>query len=237
MTGFVTKKISNKRSLGSVLKSARTKADLTIEQAEKETKICLKYLVALESGDYAALPAEAYNVGFIRTYAQLLRLNQEKILRMYREERSQMRFASPANSVNLAPRRMSNWHFLITPRVLGIIALLVVFGSLTGYAVKQLSDFSKIPPISLLSPLEFTSNKDTVTLAGKTVAGASLLMNNEPILVAPDGSFSQAVQLSPGVNNVVIQSTSRAQKRSQIAVKVLYDQQGVANLPQSVTKE
>lgn len=237
MTGFVTKKISNKRSLGSVLKAARSKANLTIEQAEKETKICLKYLVALESGDYAALPAEAYNVGFVRTYAQFLKLNQEKVLRMYREERSQTRFTPGDKSVHLAPRRMSDWHFLITPRTIGIMAVLVVFGALASYVFVQLSAFSQPPSITLNTPTEFTSNKDTVTIAGKTAPGASLSMNNQSIVVGQDGSFSQNIQLSPGVNSVIIQSTSTAQKQSQVAVKVLYDQQGVANLPQSVTKE
>lgn len=237
MTGFVTKKISRSRSLGSILKAARTKANYTLEQAEKETKICLKYLVALEEGNYTALPAEAYNVGFVRTYAQFLRLNQEKILRMYREERSNTHFSPSDRAVTLAPRKMSDWHFLVTPRLLGIAVLLVVFGSLASYVFIQLRSFAQPPAITMNVPTQFTSNKDTVTLSGKTVPGASLTMNNESVAVAADGSFTQTVQLSPGVNNVVVQATSRAQKQSQVGVEVLYDQQGVANLPASVTKD
>jgi cytoskeleton protein RodZ len=80
MTGFVTKKISHRtRTLGSVLKSARAKAEVTLEQVEAQTRIAAKYLRALEEGRYEDLPADAYNVGFVRGYAGFLKLPVDKI--------------------------------------------------------------------------------------------------------------------------------------------------------------
>jgi len=232
----VTKKLTRKRTLGAILRAARTKADLSLETAEKETKICGKYLVALEGGDYTALPAEAYNVGFVRTYAQFLKLNQEKILQLYRDERSNTRLQSSNHHVTLAPKRLGDWQFLITPKLIGIMTTMAVFGGMVSYIFVQFNKFSEPPVIELKGPQEFTSDKDTVALSGKTTAGAIVSMNTQPISVAPDGTFTQDVQLAPGVNEVVIRSKNRAQKESQVAVKVLYDQ-GVANLPTSVTKE
>lgn len=225
MTGFVTKKIhtSKSRTLGSIFRSARTKADISLEQAEVETRIRLKYLEALESGDYQSLPAEAYNVGFVRCYAEFLHLNPEKIIRLYREERSQKRLL-PARSANFAPAKVSDWRFLITPRVIGIMGAVLVFGGILSYIVLQLKQFTR-PPEILLSGVseEFTTSKDTVSLSGSTTEGSVIFMNNEPVLVSPGGEFNQEVQLSPGVNQVVIAAKNRAGNERQKVIKVLYN--------------
>ncbi len=235
MTGFVTKKISQDpsafslrsksnrtKTLGSILKCARTKAGISLEEAESQTKIRFKYLEALEHGQYQQLPAEAYNIGFVRVYAEHLKLNPEKIIRMYREERSEKRHL--ADSINFAPSKVSDWHFLITPKVLGITAAVVMFGGVISYIAMQLNSFTRVPDITLGSiPSEFTSDKDKVQLAGVTTEGSVIMMNNEPVMVTPDGRFDQEIQLSPGVNEVVIAAKSRAGKQNQKSVKILFN--------------
>lgn len=226
MTGFVTKKIqpSRPRTLGSILKAARTKANISLEDAEIQTRIRLKHLEALEAGDYQALPADAYNIGFVRCYAEFLRLSPEKILRMYREERSQSRLTPVKKEVNLAPSRTNEWKFLITPKVLGIASAVLVFGGIIAYIAAQLNEFTQPPTIALANASsEFTSETDTVNLQGTTTEGSIVFMNNEPIVVTPSGQFAQDVQLSPGVNEVVISARSRAGKQSQKSVKILFN--------------
>lgn len=236
MSGFVTKKISRKCALGSILKGARSKLNVTIEQAEKATRIPAKYLMALEQGNYEALPADAYNIGYVRTYAQYLKLCQDKILTAFREERSATR-VGPKSNIAISPRRTNNWRFLITPRLIGTMVAVVIFCGIVSYIYIQLQAFAAPPSISLKTPTQFTSDKDTVNLAGSTQAGATVLMNSQQITVGPDGSFAQQVSLSPGINNFVIQAKNQADKQSQVAVQVLYSQKGVANLPQSVTTD
>lgn len=233
MTGFVTKKIAQPRtrSLGAILKAARTKANITLEDAEVQTRIRLKHLQALESGEYQSLPADAYNIGFVRCYAEFLKLNPEKILRLYREERSQNRLTPAAKEVNLAPVRASEWKFLITPKVLGIVSAALLFGGIVAYIAAQLNQFTQPPTITLSTQSEeFTSEKDTVNLKGSATEGAIVFMNSEPILVTPSGQFTQDVQLAPGVNEIVISAKSRAGKESQKSVKVLFN----PNLAQAV---
>ncbi len=225
MTGFVTKKIQStkSRSLGSILRSARTKANLSLEEAEVRTRVRLKYLEALEAGAYGHLPAEAYNIGFVRSYAEILKLNPEKVLRMYREERSQKHLL-PEKDVNLAPVKAHDWTFLITPKVLGIGGAVLMLGGIVAYIAVQLNHFTQPPTITLSSASsEFTSDKDTVNLKGVATEGSVVFMNNEPILVSPSGHFTQDVQLSPGVNEVVVAAKSRAGKQSQKSVKILFN--------------
>jgi cytoskeletal protein RodZ len=222
--GFVTKKISKPRTLGSILKAARSKANLSIEQVQEQTKICTRYILALEEGNYAQLPAEAYNIGFVRSYASFLRLNQDKILRMYREERSDHRMNASENKVLMQPRRLGEWRFLITPKLLAVIGTLVFFGGLAGYVFLQLNRFAQPPELVITNvPSEFTSSRDSVRLQGQTTEGATVLMNSEAIAVTADGSFSQDVQLNPGINEINVLARSRAQKEKIAIVKVLYN--------------
>lgn len=237
MTGFVTKKIGRKRNFGQTLKSARTKRGYTIEQAESQTKICAKYLVALEENNYTQLPADAYNIGFVRSYAKFLGLNQEKAVILYREERSRAHFAAPADTILLQPRKKKDWHFLITPKVLAGVGTFALFAGIITYVAVQLQHFAEPPVLHLHNtPSEFASSKDTVTIEGDTAAGAAVTINTESILVNPDGTFKQAIQLNPGVNEIAITSRNRAQKEAHQLVKVLYTP-NLAKANQSVTTE
>lgn len=222
MTGFVTKKISRQKSLGAILKAARAKADASIEQAEIGTKVRARYLAALEEGQFDELPAEAYNVGFVRSYAQFLKLDPDKIVQLYREERSRGRVGANHHNV-LAPKKMGDWKFLVTPKIIGIATSFLLFGGVVSYIVIQVNNFAK-PPILQISnvPSEFTSDQDLIQLQGRTSVGSNVLMNAESIYVKADGSFAQDIQLSPGVNEILVLARSRAQKESKEIVKVLY---------------
>lgn len=239
MSVFVTRRISSRRrALGSILKAARSKQGLTLEAVEATTKIHRKYLIALEDGHYNQLPAEAYNIGFIRLYAQFLKLKPDKIVQLYRQERSQRWFRrddSPDSP--LAPKRVGDWQFLITPKLLGLIGMLLLFGSVGLYIGFQVRQFARPPALVIANlPEEFTSSKDTVKLVGSASEGASVSINTEPILVENDGSFSQVVQLSPGLNEIIVLARNRVDKETRRQIKVLYNPD-LAKADQSGTKE
>ncbi len=59
-------------TLGEVLRDARFRLGLSLEQVSAETRVRKKVLAALEEGDYTALPAPVYARGFIKTYAEYL---------------------------------------------------------------------------------------------------------------------------------------------------------------------
>jgi cytoskeleton protein RodZ len=61
--------------LGKTLSEARIARGLTLRDVERDTRISLRYLEALEQGDLEVLPAPVYARAFTRTYAQYLGLN------------------------------------------------------------------------------------------------------------------------------------------------------------------
>ena len=63
--------------LGQRLREARMRRGWTLEQVFDRTRIQLRYLEAIEAGNYSSLPATVYIRGFVRTYAKLLDLDEE----------------------------------------------------------------------------------------------------------------------------------------------------------------
>jgi cytoskeletal protein RodZ len=76
--------------LGELLKAARERRGLTLEQVARETKIPRRHLEALERDNLAALPGPFYQRAEIRTYARAIGLDPD--LALARLERGQ---ASP----------------------------------------------------------------------------------------------------------------------------------------------
>ncbi len=73
-------------SVGSRMRRAREAAGLSLAQLAAETRIGERMLAAIEAGDYAALPGKTYAIGFSRTYAKALRLNDAEIAAGVRAE-------------------------------------------------------------------------------------------------------------------------------------------------------
>jgi transcriptional regulator with XRE-family HTH domain len=61
--------------IGLVLERARKDRGLSLEEAERATKIRKRYLIGLEQDDYTVLPDAVYARGFLKTYANFLGLD------------------------------------------------------------------------------------------------------------------------------------------------------------------
>ncbi|MDR3180195.1 MAG: helix-turn-helix domain-containing protein [Holosporaceae bacterium] len=62
------------------LKKAREEKNLSLSDVSDALKIRECYLDALERGDYASLPELVYAVGFVKSYAKLLEINDDNII-------------------------------------------------------------------------------------------------------------------------------------------------------------
>jgi len=82
--------VSDARALGQRLREAREAKELSLADVEQGTRIRLKYLEALELGDYASMtPVQAQ--GFLRNYARFLGLDLELLLRELESEQAPRR--------------------------------------------------------------------------------------------------------------------------------------------------
>ena len=73
-------------NLGQLLKAAREKKGLSLHEIGMTLKINPKILKAIEENDRANLPAKTFLRGFVRSYAQYLRLDVEQALKLFHSE-------------------------------------------------------------------------------------------------------------------------------------------------------
>jgi hypothetical protein len=145
--------------LGRILAEARDARGITLDEAERETRIARRYLNALEEEDFAAFPARAQARGFLRMYALYLDLDVAEMLalfpqdslvedadeilhreRIFREPRPRASFQFPS----LNPRRPSVAYALALAGVILLAGLLgTVCASRTERANAQLALLSE----------------------------------------------------------------------------------------------
>lgn len=74
------------RSVGQQLAAERVRQNIELSDVAARTRIPLRHLEAIESGNHEGLPAAPYSVGFVRTYATTLGLDGTLLSRAFRDE-------------------------------------------------------------------------------------------------------------------------------------------------------
>ena len=74
------------QTLGLIFKTERTKQKLTLEVISEQLKIRKIFLQAIENEQFDELPGGVYTIGFIRSYAKYLNLDQEAIIEQLKDE-------------------------------------------------------------------------------------------------------------------------------------------------------
>lgn len=71
---------------GELLKNERINKNLTIQDVAVSLKLSAKIVAAIEAGNLDALPAKTFVRGFVKSYAQFLKLDPDVVLRQFQEE-------------------------------------------------------------------------------------------------------------------------------------------------------
>src|SRR3546814_17604860 len=61
--------------IGERLRKAREACDMSLEDVANRTRIPIRHLQHIENGEWDALPAPNYSIGFARSYANVVGLN------------------------------------------------------------------------------------------------------------------------------------------------------------------
>lgn len=88
--------------LGDMLRAERERQGLSVKDIEKGTSIRALYIESIENGDFSQLPGEVYTKGFIRNYANFLKMDADAMVKRYMEENHPEKAAAQAEqeSVN-----------------------------------------------------------------------------------------------------------------------------------------
>lgn len=71
---------------GELLKSERLKKDLSIQDVAYALKLSARIITAIENGDIDDLPAKTFVRGFVKSYADYLKIDSDAVLKQFSEE-------------------------------------------------------------------------------------------------------------------------------------------------------
>ena len=210
--------------VGTALRRARTKQGLTLDQAARDTRIRSDILAALEDEDFGQLLGDVYVRGCLRSYAQYLGLNPDKVVALYaRDVHESESLRPPPSPMGRVQRAMTATRLRDNPRLilLGTVTLLavaVVLGVLsrqrTAPEPAALSNQVQQPELDRRITADVVANRDgaqvtvavdagvprTVTLAEGE--GQSFSATSSLLVRIPDGGIRLSVsgvdQGSPG---------------------------------------
>lgn len=117
------KGFSTDLSVGDILRRARLKRNLSIQDVEMAIRVSAQHITAIEEGRLEVLPGRIYALGFIKAYADHVGLNAEKILELLKRQAGEK--IAPPPSLATDPIMVEDFSFP-TWRVLGLVVLLLI---------------------------------------------------------------------------------------------------------------
>ena len=156
--------------IGSTLRETRVRRKTTLQQAEDDTKIRVKYIQAMENDDFDLMPSPAYVKGFLRTYSEYLGLDPDVMLDEYRSRFEPNEEHEPfgGNSALGRPhahRRRNTLTFIAVVCLL-ILGLLYVLGRYNSSGKPTTP-----PPVTVVTPPPKSSSPTPHRTATQTPAG------------------------------------------------------------------
>jgi cytoskeletal protein RodZ len=155
--------------IGAQLKAAREARGLTLEQVAAETRIPQRHLVTIEAGNFAALPARTYAIGFTRTYAKAVGLNDSEIADRVRAELDAQEAGPRARVAGFEPGDPAR----VPSRALGWIMALAVVLVLAGLFVVFRPYFSPAAELPSLVEQQEAEQAAAERPAQRPAAGAA----------------------------------------------------------------
>jgi cytoskeletal protein RodZ len=86
------------------LATVRRNRGITLEQISAATKIGVRSLAAIETGDFRVLPGGIYATSYIRQYARAIDYPEDDILEVYRRQMDQPVASKPARGESMHGR-------------------------------------------------------------------------------------------------------------------------------------
>ncbi|MGZ3183458.1 MAG: helix-turn-helix domain-containing protein [Telluria sp.] len=204
---------------GEQLKAAREAMGLSVEQIADQLKMHPRQVVAIEAGDYAALPPSAVVRGFVRAYAKVVRLDATPLVAQIpvdaaaaaADASAGMRRATPASfSESRFPLGHKRSRFPLLPVAAGVVIVgaLAAAWALGLLPVRPHTEKTEavapaatpVTPPAVQNPAATTPG--TVTAAAPTAAGTEGVVvpsaTTPLVSVPPAGAEPQAAAPSAG---------------------------------------
>lgn len=193
--------------VGQRLKEERLRKKLSLDQAARETRIRLQFLIAIEKGEYQKLPSAAYAAGFVKNYSEYLGLPKKETSALFRREFDEEKIYKVLPEGFTHQKEFPVHRIKIQQAVFGVVLVLLI---IIGFLLYQYRFAFLSPPLTVVTPKNGEIVSSEYTISGKSVTNVTIFVNNAPVPVNAKGEFMKKVTLLPGGSTVI---TIRARNR------------------------
>ena len=214
MSRFLTYNLSQSSHAGEILQTERRRQNLSLPAIGHITGILLKYLKAIEDGNWSVLPEGNYRRYFIKSYAGVLNISADKLLAIDAASSLSHKPLTVAKPIKIANTSVHPYRLIMAG---GVVAAVIVY--LVSAAWLNL-----VPPrLQLFEPTDGqTSVSAVIKVRGQTQVGTPIAINGQAVEVSASGEFAQEVPLKPGVNIITVMAQKIYSQPTIISRQVIY---------------
>jgi cytoskeleton protein RodZ len=230
-------------SLGAHLRLERERQNLTIYQVAESLRLRPKQLLALEDGNYEALPGHTFVLGFLRSYANFLRLDAVAIVDLFKKETAgetdipELAFPEPTSegrmpgsnlliaSCAMAAVVFGGWYYYQSENRLG----LEMVSELPEQIIAKITSTGKEPAEEVVA--KATNDAVVLTPALTDDAKDSAWATEPEVAAAPAQNITQSAQEAKNLATEQVQIPKEPAVADQNAPSIVQEPQQV--LPQS----
>jgi cytoskeletal protein RodZ len=202
------------KTIGQLLKETRATKRYSVAKLEKITKIRKDYIRAIEGEVWDELPERPVVAGFVNSIATHLGVDSKKAAALFRRD-------YPPRKLRVNPKKDQVNRFVWSPRLTFIVGVLLVVLTIAGYLSFQYFTFIRPPKLEVGSPFENQVIEESVIrVSGNTDPEATVVVNNQPVIVGEDGGFVTEVEVFEGTDEIEVVAKSRSGKETVIRRKI-----------------
>lgn len=130
-------------SIGEKLRLAREERGIPLREISDETRISIRYLEAIESGDFKRLPGGIFNRSFVKAYARCIGYDEKKAVEAY--SRSLQDSGEGSDEVVTTPHQSKVYTDVPATRspILTVLLAIIILALLTLGALAALHWFQR----------------------------------------------------------------------------------------------
>lgn len=222
MSDFIKRPVKlDQDSIGSYVKRIREKREITLDEVAEKTNIKIKYLLAIENGNYKDLPRGVYSKIFFKKYIEFLGIRHKNIVNDFIKEQNRgQHFES-----NIFFNKIVNWKNLLSlPKVLRNLSIFFIILICFLYLFFYFRNIFSSPSLEVFYPSDnYILNEFSVKVEGQTEPESEVKINGQLILIDSSGYFSKSIYLKSGVNIITVSSKKKYSQENIIKRQILVE--------------
>ncbi len=215
--------MAKKMTIGEIFKHERETRGIAIETVAKELRVSRAHIIALEEGRYSFFSARVYARGIVKNYAAFLEFDEAECIREFESSWSDTMPENDRTSPIALAYKRNPTEFITRKNTLGAVAAALILLALFYFANNTFIT-AGVPHFTFDEPDDYTLLLNPVIIVrGSADERIELTLNEQPIYIESDGTFSRTIVLQKGINTLRLEGRNSFGRTTIIEKRVVVE--------------